>query len=237
VRGRFTGAVRSSLPGVAASPGHLSLYLGLRGTARELGLDGTNLWIYDDPDHDRAFERFERDVEAPFPGIYLSFPSAKAPPFETRFPGRATMEAITMGTFAPFAHWEETRWAHRGTAYDDLKARLRERLLAAVEARLPQLKGRIELAELSTPLSTRHFAAHPRGEIYGLAATPRRFEADPPVRTAIPGLFLTGADAAMSGLTGALAGAGLAASAILKENTLAAIRTETDPGRRVQETA
>ena len=39
----------------------------------------------------------------------------------------------------------------------------------------PSDPGRIEVAELSTPLSTRHFAGHPSGEIYGLEATPRRF--------------------------------------------------------------
>jgi all-trans-retinol 13,14-reductase len=220
-----------SLEGVPAALGHLSLYVGLRGTAEELGLTGTNLWLYDDPDLDRSFERFEQDASAPFPGIYLSFASAKDPTFAERFPGRATLEAITAAPWAPFAAWEDTRWRHRGEAYEDLKARLRERLLAAVEAQLPQLRGRVEVAELSTPLSTRHFAAHPRGEIYGLAATPRRFELGVPVRTPLPGLFLTGADAAMSGLTGALAGAALAASAILKENAIAAIRKETAPDR------
>jgi all-trans-retinol 13,14-reductase len=114
-----------------------------------------------------------------------------------------------------------------------LKERLRERLLAVVESHLPQVKGRIEIAELGTPLSTRHFAGHPHGEIYGLAATPRRFAADIPVRTPLPGLFLTGADAAMSGVTGALAGAALCASVILKEDTISAILKEARAGRAV----
>jgi all-trans-retinol 13,14-reductase len=220
-----------SVEGIPPSLGHLSLYVGLRGTAAELGLTGTNLWLYDDADHDRAFSRFERDPGAPFPVVYLSFASAKDPTFLDRFPGKATLEAITMGPWAPFARWEGTRWRHRGPEYEELKERLRERLLAAVLARLPQLKGRVEVAELSTPLSTRHFAGHPRGEIYGLAATPRRFEACLPVRAPIPGLFLTGADAAMSGVAGALSGAALCASAILKENTFAAVLKDRDAGR------
>jgi all-trans-retinol 13,14-reductase len=133
-----------------------------------------------------------------------------------------------MGPYAPFARWEGTRWRHRGPEYDDLKDRLRERLLALVEERLPAIRGRVEVAELSTPLSTRHFAGHPHGEIYGLASTPRRFEVQVPVRTPLPGLFLTGADAATSGLAGALSGAALCASAVLKENTIAAILKEPE---------
>jgi all-trans-retinol 13,14-reductase len=219
-----------ALPGIGPSAAHLSLYVGLRGTARELGLSGTNHWLYEDADIDRSFERFGRDLEAPFPLVYLSFASAKDPTFEERFPGKATLEAVTMGPHAPFARWEDTRWHHRGPDYEELKGRLRDRLLAVVEARLPGVRGRVEVAELSTPLSTRHFAGHPHGEIYGLEATPRRFEADIPVRAPLPGLFLTGADVATSGLTGALAGAALCASAILKENTIAAILA--DPDRR-----
>jgi phytoene dehydrogenase-like protein len=223
------------LSGIPPSPAHLSLYLGLRGTAAELGLTGTNLWLYDDADQDGAFERFERDATAPFPLVYLSFASAKDPTFEQRFPGKATMEAVTMAPWSAFARWQDTRWGHRGPAYEELKARLRERLLAVVESTLPQVRGRIEAAELSTPLSTRHFAGHPSGEIYGLAPTPRRFEKDPAVRTPIPGLFLTGADAGTAGLAGALAGAALCASAILRENTMAAISKEGASGRPARE--
>lgn len=220
-----------SLAGVEPSAAHLSLYVGLRGTAAELGLSGTNQWIYEDADQDGSFRRFARDPDAPFPLLYLSFASAKDPTFLARFPGKATLEAVTMGPYAPFARWEGTRSGHRGAEYAELKERLRERMLAAVLARLPGIRGRVEVAELSTPLSTRHFAGHPHGEIYGLEATPRRFEADIPVRAPLPGLFLTGADAATSGLTGALAGAALCASAILKENTIAAILKEPDRPR------
>jgi len=220
-----------ALPGIGPSCAHLSLYLGLRGTAAELGFSGTNQWLYQDADIDRSFARFGRDLAAPFPVVYLSFASAKDPTFLDRFPGKATLTAVTMGPYAPFTRWADTRPGHRGPEYEELKGRLRERLLAEVEARLPAIRGRVEVAHLSTPLSTRHFAGHPSGEIYGLEATPRRFEADIPVRAPLPGLFLTGADVATSGLTGALAGAALCASAILKENTIAAILKEPDRRR------
>ena len=217
-RGRFPAAA-----GLVPSAGHLALYLGLAGTDAELGLSGTNLWLYADGDLDGSFERYMRDPDAPFPWVYVSFPSAKDPTFAARRPGRSTVDVLAPAPFEPYARFADARWRHRGEDYEALKARMAERLLSVVKARLPQLDGRIEVAELSTPASTRHFTAHPRGEIYGLAPTPRRFEFDLPVRTPLPGLFLAGQDAAVLGVTGALMGGVLAASAVLRENTLAAI--------------
>ena len=84
-------------------------------------------------------------------------------------------------------------------------------------------------AELSTPLSTVHFARKSRGAIYGVNPTPARFEscAMGP-RTPIRGLYLTGADACSLGITGALFGGIMAASAILGRNLTAdATRTVT----------
>jgi len=40
---------------------------------------------------------------------------------------------------------------------------------------VPASRGRIDYTEVSTPLSTRHFANYEHGEIYGLSATPARF--------------------------------------------------------------
>jgi len=80
----------------------------------------------------------------------------------------------------------------------------------------PQVKGKIDHAELSTPLSTRRFTGYPDGEIYGLAATPERFaERGLKPRTPLPGLYLTGSDASTAGVAGALYGGMFAASVIL----------------------
>ena len=100
--------------------------------------------------------------------------------------------------------------------YEALKARLTERMLEPLYKHCPQVQGKIEIAELSTPLSTRHFSGYRQGEIYGLAATPERFASrDLKPRTEIPGLYLTGADASTLGVAGALHGGLFAASIIL----------------------
>ena len=75
--------LRGQLRRLEPSTAHISLYVGLAKSDAELGLSGTNLWVYPSFDHDANVRRFThdfpRDIEAPFPGVYLSFPSAKDP--------------------------------------------------------------------------------------------------------------------------------------------------------------
>ena len=81
------------------------------------------------------------------------------------------------------------------------------------------MRGKIDYAELSTPLSTRHFMNYERGEAYGLASTPERFRTRAlGARTGIKNLFLTGQDVSGLGVTGAMFGGAVAASAILGRN-------------------
>jgi all-trans-retinol 13,14-reductase len=206
---------------LGTSVAHLSLYVGLKGSTEELELEKTNLWVYPDNKHDENFKRFQADVNAPFPLVYLSFPSAKDPDFDRRYPGHSTIEAITMGSYESFARWENSSWKKRGAEYDELKASLSERLLDVIYKHAPATRGKVEIAELSTPLSTQNFAAHPKGAIYGLNHDARRYEQRwlrP--RTPIKGLFLTGADIVSAGVVGAMMGGLICSSAVLKGNVL-----------------
>jgi all-trans-retinol 13,14-reductase len=211
--------LRAKLRGIAASSAHLSLYVGLSKSAEELGLVGTNLWIYPSFDHDANVERFARNLDAPFPFVYLSFPSAKDPEFVQRHPGKSTIDVITMAPYAAFSHWADTRWKRRGDDYDVFKQRLATRLQEEVERQVPAVLGHIEHAELSTPLTTRHFMNYAEGEIYGLSATPARYALrELGARTPVRGLYLAGQDAATLGVAGALFGGVVAASAVLGKN-------------------
>ncbi len=209
---------------IEASVGHVSIYVGLDKTAEELGLTPTNLWVYPSPHHEQNVQRFLDDPEAPFPVAYLSFPSAKDPDFSRRFPGRATVEVITLAPYAWFKKWEGTQWHKRGAEYDAFKARLQERLLEELYRQRPATRGHVTICEISTPLSTQNFANHPQGEIYGLTHTPARFEQrwlQP--RTPIKGLYLTGADVCSAGVGGALMGGLLCTSAALNRNVMSAV--------------
>lgn len=205
----------AALRGVGPSASHLSLYLGLDRTDADLGLTGTNLWIYPERDREVAFTRFLAQDDAPIPLVYASFPSAKDPSFGDRFPGKATVELVTIASVDWLRAWQHGRWKKRGADYEAWKARMSERLLEIALRQRPAMRGHVVHAELSTPLSTRHFTAHEHGEIYGLSHPPPRFRLPLRARTPIEGLFLTGQDLVSCGVAGALFGGAITASAVL----------------------
>jgi len=190
---------------VRPSMGHLGVYIGLKGTAAELGLPRTNFWIYPKNDYDGALEEFMQDKDAPFPVVYISFPSAKDPDYLDRHPGTATIEIVAPAPYEWFEKWKGTTWGKRGDDYDLLKDELTERLMQQLYDKLPQLEGHVDYVELSTPLTTEWFSAYGRGELYGLDHTPERLQQDwLTPRTRIPGLWLTGQDVLTCGVTGAM---------------------------------
>ena len=124
-----------------------------------------------------------------------------------------------------FAPWADQQWQHRGDAYEALKQRYAERLLDVLFRFVPQVEGKIDHYELSTPISTQHFTGYGHGEIYGMAATPQRL-CDRALRaqTPIGGLYLAGQDVAALGVTGAMFGGLLAASSILGRDLTRVLR-------------
>jgi all-trans-retinol 13,14-reductase len=190
---------------VQPSVAHLGVYIGLQGTAEELGLPRTNFWIYPGNDYDAALERFLEDKDEAFPIVYISFPSAKDPEYQNRHPGTATIEIVAPAPYEWFEKWRDATWGKRGDDYEAFKEALGERLLEHLYAKLPQLRGKVDYYEVSTPLSTNWFGGYQRGELYGLAHTRERLNQDwlrP--KTKIRGLWLTGQDVLTCGVTGAM---------------------------------
>jgi all-trans-retinol 13,14-reductase len=190
---------------VRPSIAHLGVYIGLRETAEQLGLPKTNFWIYPGNDYDAALERFLEDRDAPFPVVYISFPSAKDPDYLCRHPGTATIEIVAPAPYAWFAQWQGSTWGKRGDEYQALKDSFGERLMHHLYDKLPQLQGKVDYYEVSTPLSTDWFGGYRHGELYGLAHSAERLQQNwlgP--RTCIPGLWLTGQDVLTCGVTGAM---------------------------------
>ncbi len=218
--------IREDLRHIPGSMAHLSLYAGVKESAASLGLNGTNLWICPSADHDANLARFLNDPAAPFPMLFISFPSAKDPAFDKKHPSRATIEAVALAPYEWFARFEDTKWKKRGEDYDSFKAGMQCRIQRELEQAVPAIAGKIDHAELSTPLTTRHFMNYAHGEAYGLAATPQRFlTRSLKPRTSVRNLYLTGQDVATLGVTGAMMGGVVAASAILGRNLLKSIRS------------
>jgi all-trans-retinol 13,14-reductase len=206
-----------ALESVGPSSAHLCLYAGLKQAAPE----GTNLWVLPSYDHDASMERYVADPSRPFPSLFISFPSAKDPDFPRRHPDRATAEVIVPLPYRWFAPWQDTRWKKRPVEYETFKQQFGERLQRELERCAPKLAGKIDFAELSTPVTTRHFMNYAAGEVYGLSSAPERFKLrclTP--RTPLRNLYLTGQDIATLGITGAMFGGALAASAILGRNLM-----------------
>lgn len=223
VPGGAPPALREGLRQVPGSAAHACLYVGLAHTDAELGLTGTNLWIYPDRNFERGIQRYLESEDAPLPLVYVSFPSAKDPSWQSRHPGKATIDIVTLAPWERYAQWDGTRWRKRGADYDAAKARLSERLLDVLYQHVPSVRGKVDFHELSTPLTTKHFAAHPRGELYGLDHTPERYRLPLRAQTHVSGLYLTGADLVSAGVAGALFGGVLTTTAVLKRNVMGAI--------------
>ena len=190
---------------VTPSIGHLGGYIGLKGTAVELGLPKTNFWIYPSADYQGNVQRFVADRTEPFPVVYVSFPSAKDPDFARRHPDLSTIEIVAPAPYEWFEPWADQTWGKRGEDYEALKAELGERLMEVLYEKLPQLRGKVDYVEFSTPLSTQHFNAYSRGELYGMDHTPERFQQEwLKPKTNIKGLWLTGQDILSCGVVGAM---------------------------------
>lgn len=198
------------------SVGHLGLYVGLKGTRASLNLAQTNLWVYRDYDHDASLQRFLAQPNTDFPLMYLSFPSAKDPAWESHHPGTSTIDVIAPAPWAWFERWKDAPWKRRGADYEDFKARLSDRLLDEVYRHVPRARGQVDHVELSTPLSTAHFSNYAAGELYGLEHSPQRFaQRWLTPRTPIKGLYLTGQDILFCGVGSALMSGVLTASSLL----------------------
>ncbi len=222
---------KQQLEGTEASSAHLCLYVGMKYTAKELNINKTNLWIYPDNfNHDENMANYLADPDnAEFPLVYISFPSVKDPDWENRYPGKSTLEIITLGDYGTFKKWEDSRWKKRGEDYDAYKEKISQRLLQVLFKYLPQLEGKIDYYELSTPLSTKHFVNYQKGEIYGLVHTPERFEQSMlNVHTPIKNLYLTGQDIVTCGIGGALSASMITAMGATKKNIMKKIIEATN---------
>ncbi len=214
--------LEKQLQKIKRSIAHASLYIGLEGSPEELNIPKTNYWVYpDDVDHDTCVERYLNDLSQPFPVVYLSFPSAKDPDWSNRYPGKSSIDIITLIPYETFQEWSDTSWKKRGEDYEALKEKISQRLLKELYKQMPQVQGKVSYYELSTPLTTKHFVNYEKGEIYGLDHSPSRFR-QPFLkpRTPIKNFYLTGQDIVTAGVGGALFSGLLTAISMTRKNIL-----------------
>ncbi|PIB35593.1 phytoene dehydrogenase [Reichenbachiella sp. 5M10] len=199
-----------------ASSAHLCLYIGLDQSDEQLNLPKHNIWSYETQIYSADINSItENNTAKKF--SYVSFPSAKDPRWGKKHPNTATIQAISVGRYEWFQAYDQQPWRNREEKYQQKKEHFKTTMLEKLYELVPQIKGHVTYAEVSTPLSTRHFTGYQTGEIYGLAHTPERFEL-PYLRpqTKIKGLKLVGQDITLVGVAGAMLSGMLCAIVILK---------------------
>ncbi len=186
------------------SPVHgvVVLYLGLKSTCGSLGVHGQNFWIYEHYDHDAMWENRNSLAGGKASYCFLSFPGIKDPGAKA-----PTAEIIADLDYDVFQTWRDKEWMRRGRDYSALKTKITETLLNFVESRLPGFRKEVAYAELSTPLTVKHFTGYRGGNIYGFPGVSSRYEMECfKPNTPIEGLKLVGVDAGSSGISGAMFG-------------------------------
>jgi len=212
---------KTQLETVTPTPSFVCLYMGLKIPPKELQSKNTNLWIYPSYNHDKNVKDFFRNKKSNLPVVYVSFPAAKDPLFNRKYPNLSTMEAITVSAFEDFKNWDNKPWKKRGNEYEEKKEKISERILEQIYQYVPNAKGNIDYYELSTPLSVKSLANYQNGELYGINHTPDRFHQKwLRAKVDIKNLYLTGQDIITVGVTSAMFSGLLTASAILKKNLM-----------------
>ncbi|XP_012414510.1 all-trans-retinol 13,14-reductase [Trichechus manatus latirostris] len=218
--------VKKQLAMVRHSLGMFCVFICLRGSKKDLGLKSTNYYVYFDIDMDKAMERYlsvpREKAAAHIPIFFISFPSAKDPTWEDRYPDRSTVNVLIPTAYEWFEEWQEEPQGKRSSDYETLKNAFVEAAMSVVLKLFPQLEGQVDSVTGGSPLTSQFYLAAPRGACYGADHDLGRLHphviASMRAQSPIPNLYLTGQDIFTCGLTGALQGAMLCSGAILKRN-------------------
>lgn len=234
LRGRpEADSARRELDKIEPGPAHVNLFIGFKDDPRKLGFRGENHWLFDRLDHDEVFARRDDLLEGRPHFAYVTFPSLKDPVAQ-----RYTGEIVAFASHEAFAHWREQPWMDRGAEYEALKRRIADALIAFVDERYPGYRDLVDYVEVSTPITTEHLAAHPRGVIYGVAARPERSRLEcTRVRTPIANLYQASADSLAHGILGAMIGGAVAAGVVLGGGVTGLVRILAAIGRGPTEKA
>ena len=194
----------------------LQVMIGLDGSQSELKLPKKNFWIFTSADpgqdlHDYLAMSREEAANSSIPLLFVSFPSAKDPTWETKYPNKSTCIIVTMSNLAWFDEWQDSGTKKHGSIYDDLKSTFVNQAWKQVLQKFPFLADKVDLIEGGSPLTHINYLNSVHGEIYGIHHNKERFYLKQSINlrpeTSIPNLFLSGQDIFTCGfMGGALSG-------------------------------
>ncbi|XP_048089849.1 inactive all-trans-retinol 13,14-reductase-like [Alosa alosa] len=137
------------------------LFCGFDGTAKELDITPTTLWLFKENDIDKSMDKL----------FAITFPSAKDPASKIRHPGKSCMTVLTMVNYEWFEEWKDSTVRKRGDDYTEYKNRFADHLFNWACEHFPKIKDKVVYQEIATPLSNEHYLRAFRGP-RTLASTP-----------------------------------------------------------------
>eukprot|EP01065_Artemidia_motanka_P032478 TRINITY_DN39493_c0_g1_i1.p2 TRINITY_DN39493_c0_g1~~TRINITY_DN39493_c0_g1_i1.p2 ORF type:complete len:629 (+),score=238.80 TRINITY_DN39493_c0_g1_i1:80-1888(+) len=194
---------------VKQTPGFLMANIGIKGRPADLGITNTNLWYHPADEKGDIFPAMRNFFSDPIkyePPTMITFGSSKDQSYHQKNPDKVCCQMLVMAEFDWFKDWAEEQHQARGRDYDELKKKWEEKLLAILHRFYPLTKGKVEMCDISTPLTIAHWLSAKDGAAVGLDITAERFYDYDNVQrhlnaaTPIPGLYQTGHDIVMPGV-------------------------------------
>lgn len=123
-----------------------------------------------------------------------------------KHPRKTTCQMLLMTDYDWFKNYRGDSTTSRLEGYDELKQKWSDICVQIFLYHFPLCKDKLEVVDISTPLSIEHYLNAHRGAAVGMDVLPSRF-VDPIIReqldpvSNIPGLYLTGQDTTLCGVT------------------------------------
>ena len=198
------------------------LFIGLKGTSKELGLNSSNIYTWTENSFDKVVENYDED---PFSGnhlppMFIASSSAKDPEWVKKYPNKSTVCVIAWSKTNMFNNNNKPR-KRKDEVYMENKKKVEKMMWDLLYNEFPKCKNKVLYSSTSTSESVKYYLGSYEGECYGLDATTERFkfnELKP--ETNVPNLYLTGQDIVTSGFAGAMTAGVLTASSILGYGTI-----------------
>ncbi|HOV15583.1 MAG TPA: hypothetical protein PK771_14950, partial [Spirochaetota bacterium] len=130
------------------------------------------------------------------------------------------IETLSLDDYSNYSKWGESRIGKRPKEYYNLK----EKILLKTENQLckliPDIKGKIEYKEGSTPLTNLHYTMSPEGAMYGIKHSMDQMHAPIRARTKLDGFYFSGQSLIFPGIVGVSITSFVTCSDILGQDNL-----------------
>lgn len=133
----------------------------------------------------------------------------------------ATAQVMVPTDHLFFKRWENSKIGRRGEEYDNLKSRLKEKMLSLLCNEFPGIEKSIAYTTVATPLTSNHYTGAKDGSIYRLGASVEKLN-DMTLNpdSSLKNFYFTGSDIFMHGIIGAFMSGLITACSVCRKNLL-----------------